>query len=363
MSTLEINYIPSEIKVVAVNNPEMQLEGWLTSRPKLTREEVNVLDVMKLDVPVNELVSLTLEVTCPIILREVFTVLRDHSLWARTSRVDNITEGFTVHESQRENEEHFLKVASDIQSLSKLDVHQDSFRLHLPLVAMTGFTTTLNFRTLIKVVKFLNSLKSELAFDLGEKLVDALCTVYDREVIAQVIQSYNYADYAPLTKVKEPSFDGNAHFITVGTKIKFSLYAQLIRHRTLNVLSNLRELIEHDNIHKLDQNSEIEVVINASKPVWDSIIKKRLCWIAHAELWLPLTTLFGVQGKESLPCASGSCPFKVDAEARYSDKDPGVPCPIYSNLYDKPKAEYVDAMLKEVEDGGRPHFWKFEINR
>ena len=368
MSNSNVVYKQTEVSLVGSNETNLQVLGWCHSRPGLVLEDVNKMDVMKLDVPVNELPSVTMSIYAPIIIRELITCLRDHSLWSRTSRVENLSEQIFVSEFYTGNDEYYEEILAKIKSDKSKGVTQDEFRLQLPITTMCGFTTTLSFRTWIKVIKFANTLETEalidstegLLYDFANKIKLVLIDNFKltKEQLNEICDSYSYADYlAPLAAFNEGIVTTD-NFTIVTASVKFSLYAQLVRHRTISFVSNLKEILMSMDIDKVTQDTEVKISIMANNATWDSLIKKRMCWVAHAKLWEPLTSKLGLLYTEKdLPCKNGHCPFSVDVENRFSDKDPGSPCPKYIQLYNK---SISDDDLSEIvsELDYRPAFWK-----
>ena len=61
--------------------------AWDESRP---HNDAKLEDVMRVNAPVNEMASVLLNIYSSIIVREVVAGIREHSMWASTSRVDNV---------------------------------------------------------------------------------------------------------------------------------------------------------------------------------------------------------------------------------------------------------------------------------
>jgi hypothetical protein len=149
----------------------------------------------------------------------------------------------------------------------------------------------------------------------------------------------------------------DSHFQTVEINVPLGLRAQIVRHRELQFVDNLMDLIKSEELPTVQLNVPIAMVIIARKDVWRSVMSKRLCWIAQHDIWAHLTKLFPAS---ALPCADGSCPYRVDVQARMQGKDPGCPCPRYCNLYAINKEPWLERMHKEAwQRGGK--LWQKEL--
>ena len=142
----------------------------------------------------------------------------------------------------------------------------------------------------------------------------------------------------------------------IQARVPISLRAQLVRHRNLHFVDNFYYQLTEPDILLADLSWHVEMEISAPNDVWKSVISKRSCWIAQADLWKPILDKFD---EGFLPCADGKCPYVKDAELRFTDADPGVPCPRYANLYHKDKGPWLPAMTQEAK--ARGSFWEEEV--
>lgn len=65
------------------------VEAWKTSRPN--DQDPKPFDILKMDVPVNEFLFIQFELEAPIAIRELICSMRSHVVWARSSRVEDLT--------------------------------------------------------------------------------------------------------------------------------------------------------------------------------------------------------------------------------------------------------------------------------
>ena len=124
--------------------------AWELSR---SPDDTTPLDtILSIDAPVNEIPSIVMSVQCTILEREIFASFRDHVMWARTSRVDAPSE-FVVPEYFQLSEDNatIMLLKQKIKADMDAGIIQDEYRLHMPICAMTSFTTRLSWRGLIKI--------------------------------------------------------------------------------------------------------------------------------------------------------------------------------------------------------------------
>ena len=76
-------------------------------------------------------------------------------MWARTSRVDAPSE-FTVPDYFKYSEimDDVVLLKNKINADIDAGIIQDEYRLHMPICAMTSFTTRLSWRGIVKIYKF-----------------------------------------------------------------------------------------------------------------------------------------------------------------------------------------------------------------
>ena len=100
------------------------------------------------------------------------------------------------------------------------------------------------------------------------------------------------------------------------------------------------------------------VQVGADKEIWRSVYSKRSCWLAHYKMWeqilTPIAEMFDFKEGE-LPCSYGNCLYEADAIVRYTDKDPGVPCPKHATINDI--TVDVPKIKKQIILDNRPKFW------
>lgn len=379
---IQINLKPIEIRLIHAEPwQELIKEGWLNSRPHLNpADDLNFIDVLKIDTPVSELAGITMEMTVPILFREIICSARDHVVWARTSRVDNLTEEWNIYEGITEFQK--LEIADLAAKLTEESGHeaQDEFRKNLPLGYMTSFTTKLSIRSAIKMVKYFLSLAardsyirtaaSTFAFNL-EAILEELGVP-----VGEVLQIVKSDDLSPLTKGKGRSFAELGDHIIIEGDYSIMLRSQIIRHRLLHVVDDLCSLFELSNVWSVPISRKMHLSIGAPRHIWEGIVGKRLCWLAHSSIWADIINDVTQVSAEAIgaliPCKDGICPYNEDCRQRIMLNDPGLPCPRHLNLTGAIYKEAVEnnfdpmklkpSMIEYIEKSGRPKsYWLKEI--
>jgi hypothetical protein len=376
----EIKLTPISIELIHAD-PWEELIGraWTNSRPNVT--EFDITEVLKIDTPVAEMAGVVLHLTVPILFREIIASMRDHIMWARTSRVDNLTEVWPILDLASADE--ILSIDQQTKAMAYDIVNgasQDQFRQHLPLSYMTGLTVRLSIRSAIKLVGYFRHLLGtvsleEAAKDFALKLQVVLESLgLPMRELAEVIK---VPDYCPAIS-SCPSLPRGSRvgsIVTVSLQMPLSLRAQVIRHRTIICVDTLSTFFDALDVWSLTIAAPMTVQLSANIDTWKSIIGKRTCWLAQADLWGPIvkqvTSLLTLD-EGLLPCANGRCPYAGDCVERLRGTDPGLPCPRHINLTKSWKSPEVMQRLEasdfcaELEryaiSSGRPmHVWGREI--
>lgn len=344
--------------------------GWLGSRS--LEEAASADQIARIDASVNELPTCLLYFRDLMILeRELFVTPRNHVIWARTSRVDD-PRAFTVPKSFARDDHHNVKRI--MHNLAGDGVHQDQWRMLLPLCAQTSWTARLTFRDGVRMVRYfmdvasyvgpVNALLSnrlvETAADLERTLQEAFTLLPG--TVANAVMDFKAIPVAPLfDDLSGEVRKQHGPFTALGMWLPIATRAQLVRHREITIADNFVRLLAQGNSHQLNIGARIYVHAAALTSTWRTVLGKRTCWMAQADLWAPIATLFG-NGIEGLPCAGGQCPYAEDAKLRLAGQDPGAPCPRYSNLTATPMndTQWEDAM-REAKAKPNAKMWREEL--
>jgi len=328
--------------------------AWTSSRHL---DDTPVEQLYGIDAPVADFASVTLDVQCTIIEREIICTFRDHIVWARTSRVDDPAD-FEIDEHF--NYDCYAQYKLKMQFERSKGVSQDTYRMSLPVVALTRLTMKISARSLVKLMRAFHYIgtNDQLFYDAAVE-----CQRVYREAFGhEPPESIKYVELFPV--IEEASSTGVAgDQVVVSAHVPIALRAQMIRHRALYTKTNKTDLLYDYE----DNTIGTPVMIQASgdRSVWEDLIAKRACWMAQADLWAPLlnrvSRMLGIETR-ALPCKNGSCPYDKDAQLRYTSADPGAPCPMHSVLTST-KIEDFNPIHDQMVREQRPHFWMNIIQR
>jgi len=338
---------PISVKAVKHFDLDLILRAWKYSRPK--ENDPSIVDISESDIPVHEFTQANFEITVPVLLREWIVSFRDHSIWARGTRVDDLNFWPLYDEvDPRAMRDLFAKFKAE------QDAHQDTFRRHIPLGYMTGLSMVLSFRSWIKLILA----AKEMAHDEGLAIVvrnmfadfatrlaasfplpktDAAKGAY-YNALRVFKPSWRPVRY--LSPIAAPSLQLAGDFYIVSLPaIPMMLRAQLVRHRAISFVDNLYDLMRDPDILNKTAEHPIMIQFSCTADFAEHMVTKRNCWIAQEDLWSPILSLFNGQaagGKPWLPCDKGRCPAQRDNELRKQGRDPSPPCPVYARLYCEP---------------------------
>ena len=343
-------------------------EAWRHSRPNIkASEQLNYDEILGIDTPVSEIAGFVVVFKVPILFREIICSMRDHKIWARTSRVDNLTEKWQICKNtlkMKEIEEH----AEQLFIESSSGERQDEFRKNLPICYMTEFTARFDLRSFIKLILYFETMKQNqpaIRKQCEEFILEAKILFDDLKInyssLSKIIKGY---DLCPIIENAGSGRIGD--MITVCENMTLALRAQLIRHRTIFVKDNLSAFF--GGRWHLSINSPISVQASASVDIWQKIIGKRNCWLAHTDLWsdfLGKVQVYFDKIEFSLPCLDGICPYNGDCVKRIEHKDPGVPCPRHARIHDRFHElddDYKDKAYNYILQSKRPlDYWQQQL--
>tara|TARA_R110002049_G_scaffold80104_3_gene203850 strand:- start:1394 stop:2254 length:861 start_codon:yes stop_codon:yes gene_type:complete len=282
-------------------------------------------------------------------------------MWARTSRVDAPSE-FVVPEyfQLSEDNETILLLKQKIKADMDAGIIQDEYRLHMPISAITSFTTRLSWRGLVKIYKLYEHLAT-----INEYFVIGKTELNNKFQLHKYAGNYSYVDPIPMLKEHEKTSGVIGPIVTVCQEMTIGLRAQVVRHRNYTIKDNLMEIIKSEDCWTRTLGDKITISISAEVDFWKTVVNKRQCWIAQYGIWKDI--IIAAQeyisvSEQDLPCNKGFCPYTRDAELRHTDDDPGAPCPIHSDLTSTPIAQkYMD--MVRIEASYRPAFWQKHIEK
>jgi hypothetical protein len=361
---------PSKIKVKAIQvDPIYGVteRAWRISRPDAAA--IDIEEIYKIDAPINELSGFVFHLHVPILLREIIVSARDHVIWARTSRVDNLTAEWPVYEGITSSE--LLKVielADKMKGAVREGKKQDDYRMFLPISYMTDFTARFSVRSLRRLLAFLDTLEAPEMSRMATDFRNAVLAELGIASKYQIMESY--AKHEPFLEAFEPvthyqSRVGN--ILSVTRNMPLALRAQLARHRQLNIADELLELLNEKGVWGVPIGEKMSVTASGSEAVWRQIVRERNCWLAQGGLWADIVDTINTlldDSKLSLPCENGICPYSADCLQRHNGNDPGAPCPRWYNLEKKAAPAHMLPEMRSYMEKTRPQpQWRFEMNQ
>lgn len=335
--------------------------AWQISRPKASG---SFDEVKNLDLPVNEFDVLNLHIESTIFEREIITTMRDHVMWAQTSRVQDVL-SFKMHPLFCD--EWSQLISQRMINASRLS-RQDDYRLNLPIMSLTEYSISISVRKVIKLALYFDELA--VVFENNKPLHNLF--VSNSHVLKSMLLQNGYGTdglekFKPMKILNEESIENiNQSFgdyAIITDVLPIHLRAQLVRHRDIMIKDNFLTVIK-DNT-KLTLKSELVCQIVLDKDAAIEILSKRCCWIAQYNIWSvflnKIQELFGLDPQ--LPCSKGTCPFDEDVKQRLIGLDPNPPCPRYMKLKNiQPTMEQVDEIRTMIDEDNRPNFWHNELN-
>jgi hypothetical protein len=373
-----------KIEAISVDGLDLALAGWRFSRHDAAAADWR--EVYTIDVPVNELPSAVLLIRDATILeREVFTSMRNHVVWARTSHVDDPA-AFVVPEelAVASNEANRARMVSERDA----GLSQDEWRRHLPVTSLTAFAIRISFRDLVKLIGYLRVLAADLAIidavadvfaDAAVELTEVGSTYFtggDAALVAAAADAYQpvrFLHHGPIADPGAHVWGESSNTFAVGefvvSRIEVPLWlrAQIVRHRPLAIVDTLyRDVLASPAVLDLTIEAPVRVEVAAARAYWRTVLSKRTCWLAQDSLagrrdpWQVIIDGHGFD-RDMLPCHDGRCPYAGDASLRVSGADPGCPCPRYCDISGVDKAPFRDRMI--VAARSRHPFWLEEIDR
>lgn len=337
--------------IITVNEiTDNALSAWHLSRPNDKSSDAHA--VYNLDLPVSEFVVFNISVSSSVYTRELFCSLRDHVVWAQTSRVQDVTKFETPDCIKRD----FSEVRFQMQEQLADGVAQDTYRHLLPMVSTTAYSMSISLR-------HLNNVALNLV-DLAHKAEDNEMSVMfmnDANEIFKVIKNYDVSSHTmkPILNEEPIKFESGTigSSTTITMAVPLSLRAQLARHRQLLITDDLHGMMVHEMASSLDLSTEMTIQITGSNSFIKSMLSKRSCWIAQYDLWKTVIDECD-ELDVPLPCVNSLCPFKKDVMLRISGDDPNPPCPKFmADSEMKASRKVVGQMKRQYMRDGRPAFW------
>lgn len=341
-----------DILILQKTDKSLSKVAWDLSRHV---DGTSVEEINRIDAPVNDIPSVVLNIRSTLIEREVFSSMRDHVMWARTSRVDDIMK-FEIDEIFSEHNEIYEMLRVQMAETDR----QDEYRMFLPLVALTSYTIRISYRSLVKVKDYFGELsRSDEALNVklfgeAERTLKLVLNEIDFNEV-----EYKKINIFPGILNRGTGMIGDVFTLTI--TVPFALRAQIVRARLLSVTDSLFHVLI-PALRFATQGTMMEVQVSGTRSVWKTLLSKRSCWLAQADLWAQIVMEVSEAyefNEEILPCSDGTCPYASDADLRLTDKDPGAPCPRYCELNDiKVNIHQINKIRSQMHNEKRSEYWR-----
>jgi len=340
----------------------MSKVAWCNSRPKEKMEELYGKMVRSLDLPVNEFCSASMFVESTILEREIIVSMRNHVMWAQTSRVQNILE--FEYPDWIDDTEVFERVRDRMITASGVS-RQDDFRMELPIMSTTKYSIRMSARDIAHLRNYAVHLLESGNFNHLLEMLESFIYEFDAVLVhlgfeIDAIEKYKTPEILKSIKCNSSGHIGGT--ITISARISISLRAQLVRHRSILIRDNLRSMMMDPGIVYSSIGDKMFVQISGFEEDMIDILRKRSCWIAQYNLWAPILNEISTiieADSAGLPCHDGECPYEKDAELRLEGKDPNAPCPKHAILNNLSiNSLQREKMITQAKDDDRPVFWK-----
>jgi len=342
---------------------------WQISRP--LADNINTKEILKIDTPILEFVSFIIRFDAPVFIRDIFCSLREHVVWARTTRVEDVIHNFNIC-SGFEEHSYFYRTIKDVMRQQQNDgIKQDQYRMRLPLTYMTTWSQKLSLREIGKLVIYFQGMIEEtkgvpqnIAFrDINYCLRCLIALVCDPDDFISTLIPIKVCDDSIIENIE--SVIGSESITEITIKGTYSLRSQLIRHRGLTVIDDYDTVLQQD-IANITIGDDYWMKLIATNGFWSKLIMKRNCWLAQSDMWYPVIQLYNANKKDApflVPCLDGVCKYQGDCEQRLIGKDPGLPCPRHINLHNKGHKVDNREMRQYILQSRRPpEFWGRELS-
>lgn len=351
-----------EYKIITMNH---EVDGvhlskivWDASR---ANSDVQLKEVIGVDAPHNEFASVVLEIKSSIIIREIIASIREHTMWATSSRVDDPVNFKVDPLASKAAIESAEKRRILMQDAKEDGDMQDSYRMHLPLISTTKYSVRLSMRACAVLRSFFYRMALDCHDGLAaiyrsaEEAFTEIC--HDMGMVART----GYVNLLHGPVYGEDCVSRDNGFISIRFTAPFSMRTHLIRHRLLMMRDDF-SFWAMGIADRMCIGDDLKIAVCATEDSWARISEKRSCWIAQPDIWKPL--LDKVQsvrrlGPDLLPCKDGACPYEKDVMLRLEGKDPNAPCPRHAAMNDYKLSESeMAAVDRDIKTNNRPSFWR-----
>lgn len=314
--------IPS-IKLVECFGPKAMKQAWVTSRPTMNYEsnpevlERDLRGIMNVDLPISGFYVFSLEIEGSILFRDLMFTLRPINPWAQSNRMIKRTYDNTnfdvVSIMFEDDSKEFDKTLSyfeesrryQVETEEKLDIK----KRYLPLMTMTKWNTTVDYRSLMSFIKTLMEVDINLFRSYGIALLRATLvevpthkhfallddaglekafekfpnrSIYEKLALPN---KYFESTYGEVERNGSQSFTGVSSF-ELSTKIASTLGGQFIRQHFSSIrweAWNILKKFGYSHFSRLNCTWDSHYVALGYVENLKQLVSRRTCWIAQID--------------------------------------------------------------------------------
>lgn len=366
---------PAAMKIEMVKPFELEdvRDAWKYSRPR--EGDIDLQSVLGIDIPVNEFASAIFRMETPILIREMIVSLREHTVWARGTRVDDLSKWPIWAPVISDTRINGLKKQFD-----EAKGGQDQTRNLVPLAYVTGWNFRVSLRTFVKLAVMFSEMSMNENYDTAARLLfretfnaltESLAFFPDRSLVFDMIESGKFskldlfADKFFIVPERDAISDVFGIYRFILPQVPISFRAQIVRHRPIIFRDNLSKFFSVTGLCA-PQSETVDMTLAMTAETALGMVRKRNCWMAQTDIWDRITKLVNTvtDGGLRLPCDHGICPYTADNRLRIEAKDPNPPCPRYANLMNEPLVPNQAAQaLTYAKTRPDEKFWTEEAKR
>lgn len=343
--------------ITLVGSYDGRERAWRHSRPHLKQDDPVMQDIENLNLPVNGFAVYHFEITAPLIIRDLFYMIRPSNDWARSSRAELLTEDTITYSSEFKDflESSDLALDSHNKSLD-FSLPQDERKKYFLYAFMSDFSFMVNARVLSNLIYTLEDTIFDNYAQLFKSALKDIKLVphnksklWDSLMLPIEICRPMKKGIIPPVSVIDNRLSGQ---VTVTALMTGNLSSQFQRQESGIVRSSLVNMIYNaKNISELpiSQAERLVSQITISKDTAYKIIKTRADWFAQMDnddisswsnIIAKMIEVLNPDVSDIIPCGKDhtKCPWLVNqlntlygGNPNYKG-DVNLPCPFITGI-------------------------------
>jgi len=317
----------SPVSVKLIDMMDSREYAWKISRPWHNHDDIDMIDIGKMDFSLNSMQVFTFKITSSNIFRDLMFSLRPIEGWAVTSR----TQPFT-NDTLKMSEE-FAGIDNRIdEAIAREHKGESRAKLRgiLPVGLSTTFTIMIDRRMLISFCKSI--------YQLNFDLFSLYCIPMLRE--AGLRMEFSEATMKPahiFTQIRDEEmihgFEQVGGFIIGHYNIKAALASQFIRQHYSKIKIGYWNMVEDYFNIDMVQNDKIDVTFCIDSAAYENLMRIRSSWLidwSH-DMWGQFVSDYiqNMTTEEFWEFIPDTKDFSDEIMNRVNRKDDELPCPIF----------------------------------